>query len=150
MRSFALLTLGVVFLTTGCTVVDFGSSDPTPVPTGSLVNTPQAGGNQNILLSITGESLRKYWSDRISQRLDARDRDHVDLATNRSLTTGDAQEWENTETGNHGRITPGGTFKRTSGRVCRDFIHTFWRDGDRRKVDGTACQIENGSWEATG
>ncbi len=150
MHKFVAASFGVVLLFSGCTVVDFGANNPSEPATEGLVYAPPAPTNQAILFSITGASIAKFVNERAATMLDRRDQDSVVVAANQSFRSGDIAEWKNIETGNSGRISPGPTYRRATGRLCRDFTHSFWRDKEKRKDRGTACQLEDGSWEVIG
>ena len=149
-KSVAALCCVLLFCA-GCTVVDFGANTPLEPATEGLVSTTTpAPSNQAILFSVTGASLAKFMNDRAATMLDRRDRDSVGIAAEKSLRSGEVAEWKNDETGNSGRISPGPTYRRATGRLCRTYTHSFWRDQEKRKDTGTACQLEDGSWEVIG
>ncbi len=150
MHKLVAASIGVGFLVTGCTVVDFGANNRPAPATEGLVNVPSAPSNQAILFSVTGASLAKFMNARAATMLDRRDQDSVVIAANESFRSGEIAEWENVDTGNSGRISPGPTYRRTTGRLCRSYTHSFWRDKEKRKASGTACQLEDGSWEVIG
>lgn len=142
--------VGVAFSVSGCAVIDLGNNDVRPATIDGHVRGPAAPGNESILFSVTGASLGKYFSARAAKMLDRRDDQSVAIAADRSFRSGDPIKWKNTETGNRGRIDPGPTYQLATGRVCRDFTHVFWRDRGKRQANGTACRLEDGSWEISG
>jgi surface antigen len=150
MHKYVAASFGVMFMAAGCTAVDFGGNVPTEPATEGLVTSSAPPQDSAILFSVTGASIAKFMNDRAATMLDRRDRDSVGLAADRSFRSGDIAEWENAETGNSGRIDPGPTYRRTTGRLCRQYTHTFWRDKEKRRDNGTACQLEDGSWEVIG
>lgn len=142
--------IGISFAVSACAVVDLGNNDVRPATSDYLSSGPVAPAHESILFSITGASLNKYFSERASRTLDKRDNTSFAIAADKSLRTGEPIKWKNTATGNRGRVEPGPTYQATTGRTCRSFIHVFWRDSEKRRSNGTACRLENGSWEVIG
>lgn len=147
MRKLAAATLVVLVAVTGCTVMDFGSSDQTGSISGGLVNTPSSASNQKIVVSVTGASLGSLLSARVKEKLNQRDRENVDSAADRSFRKGERVEWSNQKTGRRGYVQPGRIYKATSGNLCRDFTNTILYKDREDVVNGTACQNEDGTWQ---
>lgn len=59
---------------------------------------------------------------------------------------GQAVEWRNPATGNHGTITPTNTYQQGI-TYCREYLDPVVIDGKVVKAHGTACREPDGSWK---
>jgi surface antigen len=56
--------------------------------------------------------------------------------------------WENPDTGNRYEVTPTRTYYDDT-RPCREYTTEAWIDGRRETVRGTACRLDDGTWQAS-
>jgi len=60
---------------------------------------------------------------------------------------GEQVSWSNPDSGNSGAVTPGETYQNDAGQDCRDFETQVQVDGEDRTAKGTACRMEDGTWQ---
>ncbi|MBI2717684.1 MAG: glycine zipper 2TM domain-containing protein [Rhizobiales bacterium] len=113
---------------------------------GGLLGSTIGHGNGRAAATIMGAALGAIVGSEIGRSLDQRDREYAYAAAERSFREGREETWENPDTGHRGEIRLRRTFDR-GGDLCRDFTHTIWVDGEPQYVEGTACEMPDGSWE---
>ncbi|MBL8895455.1 MAG: hypothetical protein JNJ53_12685, partial [Rhizobiales bacterium] len=64
--------------------------------------------------------------------------------------TGRRQYWENPNTGHRGEFVPRRSYARNGYGMCRDFEHTIWVRGEPELIEGTACEMADGTWRIVG
>lgn len=60
--------------------------------------------------------------------------------------TGEAEFWENPETGHYGRVTPTLTHRNSAGQDCRKFERELTIDGREAEARSTRCRTAAGVW----
>lgn len=77
------------------------------------------------------------------------DRRHQEQALQNALEfnrTGQAESWENGETGHWGTVTPTLTYRNAAGQDCRKFEREVIIDGRQARVWSTRCRTAAGVW----
>ncbi len=77
------------------------------------------------------------------------DRRHQEQALQNALEfnrTGEAEFWENAETGHWGAVTPTRTYRNTAGQDCRKFQREVGIDNRQAQVWSTRCRTAAGVW----
>ncbi|MGB8315353.1 MAG: RT0821/Lpp0805 family surface protein [Aestuariivirga sp.] len=116
---------------------------------GGLLGNSIGHGNGRAAATILGAALGAVVGGKVGRSLDDEDRNYAYGAATRSFTSGREVTWENPDSGHRGRFRsrPGA---QRDGRLCRDFDHTIWVDGEPELIEGTACQTEDGRWRVVG
>jgi surface antigen len=78
--------------------------------------------------------------------MDNADRAAYDRASQRAMESGRAQSWKNTDSGNHGTITPKPSYTNSEGQPCRKYTQTIYINGEKHRGYGTACRQADGTW----
>ncbi len=147
----AIAALGL--LLAGCT------QDAGPKETGGAVVGGVAGGllgntighgKGRAAATILGAALGAVVGGAVGRNLDDNDRERAYYAANRSFSSGREAYWDNPETGHRGRFRPRRSYRDDDDRMCRDFDHTIWVDGEPEVIEGTACEMRDGSWRVVG
>jgi surface antigen len=55
--------------------------------------------------------------------------------------------WNNPATGHSGSVTPLRTYRNAAGQWCRDYREAVSVGSAGEELNGSACQLGNGSWE---
>ncbi len=59
---------------------------------------------------------------------------------------GEAVQWENTESGNSGTVTPTATFVTDKGVFCREYRETVAIADQQGASSNTSCREDDGNW----
>ena len=116
---------------------------------GGLLGNTVGHGNGKAAATIIGAALGAVVGGEIGRGLDERDREYAFSAADRGLRGNRAESWKNAKTGHRGEFRPRRSFDR-DGQMCRDFTSTVWVNGEPEPVDGTACEMADGSWRVVG
>lgn len=116
---------------------------------GGLLGNTIGQGNGRAAATIIGAALGAVVGSEIGRGLDERDREYAFMAADRGLRTNRVEYWKNPNSGHRGRFRPIRSYERDAGE-CRDFEHTIWVRGEPEVVEGTACELADGSWRAVG
>jgi surface antigen len=106
-------------------------------------------GDGNAGATILGAALGAVVGGAVGRDLDTQDRNYAYDAADRSFRTGRVASWENPRSGHRGQFKMRRSYQRDSG-LCRDFDHTIWVRGEPELVEGTACEMADGSWRVVG
>lgn len=117
---------------------------------GGLLGNTIGSGKGRAAATILGATLGAVVGGAVGRSLDDVDRERAYYAAQRSFETGREESWSNPNTGNRGRIKPRRSYRGSDDRMCRDFEHTIWVDGEPELIEGTACEMANGSWRVVG
>jgi surface antigen len=112
---------------------------------GGLIGNTVGHGSGRAAATIVGAALGAIVGAEIGRNLDERDRELAERAADRSLRRNRMEAWENPETGHRGQFRPVRAYAR-DGAPCRDFESTIWVRGEPELVEGTACEMADGSW----
>ena len=116
---------------------------------GLLGNTIGHGGGR-AAATILGAAVGAVVGGAVGRRLDDDDRERAYYAANRYFETGRETSWDNPRSGHRGRFRPRRSYRDDDERMCRDFEHTIWVDGEPELIEGTDCEMANGRWRVVG
>ena len=148
-----VLVAAAGFLLAGC------AADAGPKQTGGAVVGGVAGGllgntighgKGRAAATILGAALGAVVGGAVGRGLDDNDRERAYAAAQRSFETGREASWDNPSSGHRGRFRPRRSYRDDNERMCRDFEHTIWVDGEPELIEGTACETRDGSWRVVG
>ncbi|QIG47995.1 glycine zipper 2TM domain-containing protein [Nordella sp. HKS 07] len=117
---------------------------------GGLLGNTIGGGKGRAAATILGAALGAVVGGAVGRNLDDADRERAYYAADRSFRTGREASWENPNNGHRGRIKPRRSYRDDDDRMCRDFEHTIWVEGEPELIEGTACEMRDGSWRVVG
>ena len=117
--------------------------------TGGLLGNAIGRGSGRGAATIVGAALGAVLGASVGRDLDERDREYAYLAADRGLRSNRVEYWKNPQSGRRGKFRPIRTYDR-DGDMCRDFEHTIWVNGEPELVEGTACEMADGSWRVAG
>jgi surface antigen len=115
--------------------------------TGGIIGNAIGDGDAGA--TILGAALGAVIGGNVGRDLDEEDRRYAYSAADRSFRSGRTAAWENPRSGHRGQFKMRRSYERNS-RLCREFDHTIWVDGEPELVEGTACQGSNGRWRVVG
>lgn len=113
---------------------------------GGLLGNSVGHGKGRAAATILGAALGAVVGGAVGRNLDDADRDRAYYAADRSFRTGREASWENPNNGHRGRFVPRRSYRDDDERMCRDFEHTIWVQGEPELIEGTACEMRDGSW----
>lgn len=116
---------------------------------GGLLGNTIGHGSGRAAATVFGAALGAIVGAQVGRNMDERDREYAELAAERSLRRNRMEVWENPGTGHRGRFRPIRSYER-GGAPCRDFEHTIWVGGEPELVEGTACEMADGTWRVVG
>jgi len=116
---------------------------------GGLLGTKVGGGSGQLWATGAGALLGGLIGSEIGMSLDRADRGYVANANERALEApvGESISWNNPSTGNSGTVVPTREGADTAGRYCREYQQTIYVGGQQETGYGTACQMQDGTWE---
>ena len=117
---------------------------------GGLLGSTVGDGNSRVAATVLGAALGAVVGGAVGRSLDDADREYAYRAANEALLDGEEEAWENPQSGHRGRFVPRKSYYNAQRSLCRDFEHTIWVGGEPEVVEGTACQLADGSWRVVG
>jgi surface antigen len=117
---------------------------------GGLLGSTVGHGNSRVAATMLGAALGAVVGGSVGRSLDEADREYAYRAANQALLDGEEEAWENPQSGHRGRFVPRKSYYNAQRALCRDFEHTIWIEGEPEVVEGTACQLADGSWRVVG
>lgn len=117
---------------------------------GGLLGNTIGHGKGRAAATILGAALGAVVGGAVGRNLDDADRERAYYAADRSFRSGREATWRNPNNGHRGRFVPQPSYRDDSNQMCRDFEHTIWVDGEPEVVEGTACEMRDGSWRVVG
>jgi len=117
---------------------------------GGLLGNTVGRGQGRAAATILGAALGAVVGGAVGRNLDDVDRQRAYYAAQRSFETGRRQYWDNPKTGNRGEFVPRRPYRHSGYDMCRDFEHTIWVRGEPEMIEGTACEMADGSWRIVG
>lgn len=117
---------------------------------GGLIGNTIGHGQGRAAATILGAALGAVVGGAVGRNLDDVDRQRAYYAAQRSFETGRRQYWENPRTGHRGEFVPRRSYHNDEDEMCRDFEHTIWVRGEPEVIEGTACEMADGSWRVVG
>jgi surface antigen len=118
--------------------------------TGGLIGSTIGNGRGQVAATVLGAALGAVVGGAVGRSLDEADRDYAYRAADRGFRSNRVTYWENPASGHRGRFRPRRTYQNDEALTCRDFEHTIWVDGEPEVVEGTACEMTDGSWRVVG
>lgn len=116
---------------------------------GGLLGNTIGHGNGRAAATILGAALGAVVGAQVGRNLDEQDREYAYDAADRSLRANRVEYWENRRSHHRGQFRPLRTYQREA-QMCRDFEHTVWVEGEPELIEGTACEMADGSWRVVG
>ena len=116
---------------------------------GGLMGSTMGGGSGKLAAVAVGTLMGAFIGREVGQSLDRADRQLAHRAATRGLEhshSGASTEWSNPDSGHHGSFTPVRTYRKPSGRYCREYQQTVTVGGRTEQAYGTACRQPDGSW----
>ena len=150
MAMAAVLSLGLL---SGC-VTDQGNKQTMGTLLGAglggFAGSKIGGGKGQLAATAAGVVLGGLLGNNVGQSLDRADQVYAQRAQNRALEApvGETISWSNTDSGNHGTVTPTRTGHDTrTGAYCREYQTEVIVGGESQVGYGTACQQPDGDWK---
>lgn len=113
---------------------------------GALAGSQIGSGAGNIAATAGGAVLGAILGGELGRRIDRNDQMAAAQAQNQALATNAPITWNDPSGDVYGTVTPVRTYQ-SGGRYCREYVHTVYIDGRARDARGTACQLDDGSWQ---
>jgi len=120
--------------------------------TGAIVGNQFGSGAGRALATAAGAVVGGIVGSEIGRKLDEADRRRAAAAEYYALereSVGSGRRWRNPESGHSGEVVIKREYRR-SGRLCRDYEHTIYIDGEPDVLTGTSCRGDNGRWRSIG
>jgi len=120
--------------------------------TGAIVGNQFGEGTGRALATAAGAVVGGIVGSEIGRKLDKADRRRAAAAEYYALEeedVGSGRRWRNPESGHRGEVVVTREYRR-KGRLCRDYEHTIYIDGEPDVLTGTSCRGEDGRWRSIG
>ncbi len=120
--------------------------------TGAIVGNQVGQGTGRVLATAAGAVVGGVVGSEIGRKMDEADRRRAAAAEYHALEeepVGTGREWRNPESGHHGEVVVTREFRR-DGRLCREYEHTIYIEGEPDVLSGTSCRGDDGRWRAIG
>lgn len=115
---------------------------------GGLLGSQFGSGTGQLATTGAGVLVGALVGSEIGHTMDEVDRLKANQAVVQSQTAplGEKINWNNSNSGNYGSITPTRDGFSESGRYCREFYQTITIDNKNEDAHGIACQEPDGTW----
>lgn len=144
----ALCLLGL----SSCAYVKNADVDQVTGPVGGSVTGSEVSGAPRDAATF-GNLLMQLNGDEIAAALNEEDRHLMGtlaFVVLDQVADDKTRTWRNKRTRNHGSFNAGSTWKTSDNIQCRRFTNMIYiKDGESR-VNGSACQMRDGTWTVTG
>jgi surface antigen len=124
---------------------------------GGIIGNSVGQGRGRGAATVLGAVVGGIVGSEIGRSMDDRDRRLAEQAEIEAFERGQSGvmvPWRNPDSGRHGEITPGASYRRAydGGGYwdCRDYTHRIYMDGRPQIVRGTACRNPDGTWRNVG
>jgi len=120
--------------------------------TGAIVGNQVGSGTGRAIATAAGAVVGGIVGSEIGRRMDEADRRHAAAAEYYALEeeeVGSSRDWRNPESGHHGEVVVKREYRR-DGRLCRDYEHTIYIEGEPDVLTGTSCRGDDGKWRKIG
>lgn len=120
--------------------------------TGAIIGNQFGSGAGRVLATAAGAVVGGIVGSEIGRKLDEADRQRAAAAEYYALEeeeVGRGREWRNPESGHRGEVVVKREYRR-DGRLCRDFEHTIYIEGEPDVIRGTSCRGDDGRWREIG
>ena len=117
---------------------------------GGVAGSEFGDGSGQLAAVGAGTLLGAFIGSEIGSSLDELDRRYAEEAYENALNrsrTGETTAWQNPNTGNSGAYTPTLAYQTEAGQYCREFVQTVTVENKTQDASGTACRLEDGTWE---
>lgn len=118
---------------------------------GAVVGSQVGGGaGERVAGAVAGGVIGGLLGNRIGAALDEEDRRRAEAAQMEALERGRSGvpvAWRSPDSGRYGNVVPGQAYQR-EGRDCRPYTHTVYVDGRPETMQGDACRLDDGTWQA--
>lgn len=117
---------------------------------GAVLGSKVGGGTGKSVGVAMGATLGSMWGQDIAKGMSDIDKVFHERTTTDTLEYGKPGEevtWSNPDSGNSGTVSAGETFKNDAGEECRTFESTVEVEGEDRTSEGTACRMDDGTWQ---
>lgn len=120
--------------------------------TGAIVGNQFGSGTGRALATAAGAVVGGIVGSEIGRKLDEADRRRAAAAEYYALEeedVGSGRGWRNPESGHSGEVVIKREYRR-NGRLCRDYEHTIYIEGEPDVLSGTSCRGDDGRWRSIG
>ena len=117
---------------------------------GGIFGSKAGKGTGKSVAIIIGATLGTMWGQDIAEGMSNVDKVFHERTTSDTLEYGKPGEqvgWSNPDSGNSGTAEAGETYQNDAGKDCRQFETTAQVDGEDRTAEGTACRMDDGTWQ---
>lgn len=150
MRSLIILMIAGVFFMTGCAESKNTAGGAALGGIAGGIAGAQIGkgtGRTAAIIggTLAGAALGGYVGSYLD-RMDQMDRRNLN-STLETQPTGRTNQWNNPDTNTTYAVTPTNTYQQQNQRYCREYTTEVIIDGQVETAFGTACRMNNGTWE---
>ncbi len=120
--------------------------------TGAIVGNQVGSGTGRVLATAAGAVIGGIVGSEIGRSLDEADRQRAAAAEYYALEeerVGGKRRWESPDSGHSGEVVVTREFRR-GGRLCREYEHTIYIEGEPDTIRGTSCKDSDGRWREIG
>lgn len=139
----ALMSTALIACTTQPSRQTVGSISGAAV--GGLVGSLFGSGSGKVAATLGGAVLGGVIGGSIGRYMDENDRRYTSYALE-TVPTGEEYTWQNPDSGNRYAVTPAKTYYRGT-QPCREYTTSAVIGGKTEEVYGTACRMDDGSWQ---
>jgi surface antigen len=106
-------------------------------------------GRGRLVAVAAGTVMGAFLGGEIGRSLDRADRVSIAKARQQAhfVPVGEAIQWSNPDSGNHGEIRPVREGRSNGGRYCREYQNNIVINGQSQQAYGAACRQPDGSWQ---
>lgn len=116
---------------------------------GALLGSTVGSGSGKKLATLTGAIVGSIAGKEISKYLNEVDRKKhtkTKITALENAKIGKSETWQNLKSGNSGKVTTSGNFKKKDGTICRKFSETITANKKTKESIGIACKQKDGTW----
>ena len=117
---------------------------------GGLAGAQIGDGTGQLAATAAGALIGAVVGREVGSSLDKADQLYAKRSAQSTLEhnpSGVAGQWSNPDSGNYGTVTPQPAYQTASGQYCREYQTTVIVGGEAQEGYGTACRMEDGSWQ---
>jgi surface antigen len=116
---------------------------------GALAGANVGKGRGRLVAVAAGTVMGAFLGGEIGRSLDRADRVSIAKARQQAhfVPVGEAIQWSNPDSGNHGEIRPVREGRSNGGRYCREYQNNIVINGQSQQAYGVACRQPDGSWQ---
>ncbi|MFP3920138.1 MAG: RT0821/Lpp0805 family surface protein [Dichotomicrobium sp.] len=120
--------------------------------TGGIIGNQVGQGTGRVLATAAGAVVGGIVGSEIGRDLDEADRRRAAAAEYYALEeepVGKSRGWRSPDSGHRGEVVITDEY-REAGRLCRDYEHTIYIEGEPDVLRGTSCRGDDGRWREVG